>query len=67
MIYLLSNSIRVTSYQKIIKIDKNELIFSMNKKMITIVGNDFVMEYFDFDEFKVKGKITNLKIDENIT
>ena len=26
-----------------------------------------VMEYFDFDEFKVKGKITNLKIDENIT
>jgi len=63
MIYVLDTKIKIQGYQKLLKVNEDEIVFTMFKKTIFIHGSNLSIEYFEKDEFSIKGNILSLEFE----
>ena len=47
----------IQNYNKIIKVDENEIVFMILKQMVFVSGNNLFISYLENDEFQIQGKI----------
>ena len=64
MIYLTNNKITIQNYNKIIKVDENEIVFMILKQMVFVSGNNLFISYLENDEFQIQGKINDIKFND---
>ena len=57
MICLDNDKLIVQGYQKILKVNEDEIVFMIYKKTIVVLGNNLSLPFFENDEFILKGKI----------
>lgn len=65
MVYLFKDKLTIQNYSKIIKIDKDEIVFIKNKNTYIVNGDDLTISYYDSDEFTIKGKVNHIIINED--
>lgn len=65
MICLDNDKLIVQGYQKILKVNEDEIVFMIYKKTIVVLGNNLSLPFFENDEFILKGKIEKIEIYDN--
>lgn len=62
MIHFDFNNLIIDKYKSILKISDDEIVVLINKKTVFIKGVDMYINYFEKDEFEVKGKINKIEV-----
>lgn len=62
MIHFDFNNLIIDKYKSILKISEDEIVVLINKKTVFIKGVDMYINYFEKDEFEVKGKINKIEV-----
>ena len=65
MFYFTDKYLIVQSYDKLLKVSEEEIVFIIFKKTVLVSGTNLTLPFFEKDEFKIKGLINKIEVYEN--